>query len=141
MVLKLPLKAHDNDTLLISQQGPRKVKIEKTNSDSAVKVYQATRTALTSANLIVKEEGDVILAELQPTTSEARAELVKEAKAARDHAKNAINNVRREFMHRIKDAPESLRKRGEKQIDKIKDDIQNKVEKAFTNKERRLMHD
>ena len=90
-------------------------------------------------------DGQVIRLVFPPLTEERRREMVKQVKRMGEDAKVGIRSVRREAndtlkkLEKDKDITEDEQKRGEKEIQDLRDDYVARVDKVIKEKEKDLM--
>lgn len=104
---------------------------------------EEVKKAIAGANLNVTPsvEGNVVRVPLPPLTEERRKELTQVAKDYAEEAKIAVRNIRREFLDSLEEEgnSEDEIERGEKEIQKLVDDYNGKIEQEFENKKKELL--
>ena len=88
------------------------------------------------------DDGRVIRVPVPPLTEERRREIVKTASGKVEEAKVGIRNVREDARKELKgaeDLSEDVKKRGEKEIDDMTKEFNDKIEALFKEKEVEIM--
>jgi len=86
-------------------------------------------------------DGNLIRVPLPPLTEERREELVKVVKKIAEEAKISIRRARRDFLDglKAKNATEDDLERGEKEVQRLVDEFNEKIENEATEKEKELL--
>ncbi len=104
---------------------------------------EAVKKAIAESDLEVTPsvDGDTVRVPLPPLTEERRKELVKIIKKKAEDAKVAIRNIRREFLDSLEEGgvSEDELDRGEKEVQKLIDEYNEKIESLFEKKEKELL--
>ena len=76
-----------------------------------------------------------------PLTEERRKEIVKTASSKVEEAKVGIRNVREDARKELKTAelPEDVKKRGEKEVDDMTKEFNDKIDSLFKEKEAEIL--
>lgn len=110
------------------------------------KILPDIEKAILGANigLTPANTGEVIRLNIPPLTEERRKELVKSVRHESETAKISIRNTRRETIEEIKkqqknNVPEDEIKEAEKEIDKLTETYNKKVDEIIAHKEKEIM--
>ena len=87
------------------------------------------------------DDGRVVRVPVPPLTEERRKEIVKTASGKVEEAKVGIRNVREDARKELKNAelPEDVKKRGEKEVDDLTKEFNDKIDNLFKEKESEIM--
>lgn len=87
------------------------------------------------------DDGRVIRVPVPPLTEERRREIVKTASSKVEDAKVGIRNVREDARKELKSAElsEDVKKRGEKEVDDMTKEFNDKIDSIFKEKESEIM--
>ncbi len=107
-------------------------------------MLQEIEKAIMIANLGLNpmNNGDVIMINIPPLTTERRKELVKQAKTEVEHAKISIRNARKDANNDLKKldgVSEDVIKDKESEIQQLTDNYSKQVEEIFIKKEKEIM--
>ncbi|MBR1874953.1 ribosome recycling factor [Candidatus Saccharibacteria bacterium] len=87
------------------------------------------------------DDGRVVRVPVPPLTEERRKEIVKTASSKVEEAKVGIRNVREDARKELKTAelPEDVKKRGEKEVDDMTKEFNDKIDSLFKEKEAEIL--
>ncbi len=94
-----------------------------------------------SLGLNPADDGRVVRVPVPPLTEERRREIVKTANSKVEESKVNIRNIREDARKELKSSelPEDTIKRGEKEIDELTKEFNNKIDTLFKEKETEIM--
>ena len=120
----------DATMLLITPFDPSTI----ANISSAIRADQ-------TLGLNPSDDGRVIRVPVPPLTEERRKEIVKTASSKVEEAKVGIRNVREDARKELKTAElsEDVKKRGEKEVDNLTKEFNDKIDSIFKDKESEIM--
>lgn len=106
-------------------------------------VVEDVKKAIEDADIGVNPsvDGTVVRIPLPPLTEERREELVKLAKRISEEVRIQLRHIRREFLDSLEEdgVSEDEQERGERGVQKLIDEFNEKTNKEFENKEKELM--
>ncbi len=107
-------------------------------------MLQEIEKAIMIANLGLNpmNNGDVIMINIPPLTTERRQELVKQAKGEAEHAKVSVRNARKDAnteLKKLDGVSEDLIKDKEAEVQNLTDSYSKKIEEIFHEKEKEIM--
>ena len=107
-------------------------------------IYEIEKAILNSnLGLNPQNNGEVVMINIPPLTEERRKDLVKQAKAAAEHARVGIRNARKEANDEVKKldgVSEDLVKDAEGRVQGVTDKYVKKVDDIIEKKEAEIMH-
>jgi len=132
-----------NQVGTVTSPDPRTLMVQSWDPNMLKEIEKAIRDS--DLGLNPTNKGDTLYISIPPLTEERRKDLVKSVKHYAEEAKIAIRNARREAMDKAKKLEkdqhlsEDDTKRAEAEIQKITDDLVQKIDQALHKKEQEIL--
>lgn len=132
-----------NQLANISSPDPRTLVITPFDKSAVQNIEKAIRESDLGFN--PNNQGDNVFINVPPLNDERRRELVKSVKHLAEEAKVAIRNIRRDAKHELgelekaKELTEDDRRLGENELQKLTDEVSDKIDARVKSKEEDIM--